>query len=308
MSYRKIITILLFLASTNIHAKNEALTCDDNFFCELPEVSGFCGVDFSSKLSWDSMSDVYILSCSCNCTSQENHGWLAKRSGGDLSIYKTNASLILRNTNIMNWNGLIPGEFGPSPLCSKIKANTYDLIALTKTPSKGIDPTPPYCYEGAVLELNKNNCSTSECLQVADSIKKAETLSPESILTAYRRTVEQLSKIKDSAPIPARKTFINRHINTYGYIQKYQQNYNDIAFFWQKNGYDEDAIWLLKIIIDKTPERTVAYLNIADSLWNMSMVKESIKNYKTYIDQMKAKKKEHLIPNRVFLRTSQKTK
>lgn len=254
------------------------------------------------------MSDIYILSCNCDCTSQENYGWIAKRSGTGLEVYKTSASLILRNTDIMNWNGLIPGEFGPSPLCSKIEADAYDLLVLTKTPSKGIDPTPPYCYTGEVLDLNKNSCSTPECLRVADSIIEAEVSLSETILMAYKGTSEQLSKAKKSSSPVARKTFIDHHINAYGYLLKKQQIYNDIAFYWQKSGYDEDAIWLLKKVINNNPQRTVAYLNMADSLWNISKAEESIENYRKYIDQMKINKKEHLIPQRVLLRASKQSK
>jgi hypothetical protein len=300
-------SLVFILASICINAQEKnALHCKDNFLCEVPANSSFCSTDYSSKLEWDSMSDIYILSCNCDCTSQENNGWIAKKNTTGLAIYKTRASLILRNTDIMDWNGLIPGAFGPSPLCSKIDAQPYDLLALTKIPSEGADPKPPYCYIGEILKTNENNCSTTECQRVAELIKEVEARSSNIILTTYRDASERLSKTPKSSPLAARKTFIDHHISTYGQLLKYQQKYNDIAFYWQKAGYDEDAIWLLNKIINTSPNRTAAYLNIADSLWNSSKTEESIKNYKTYIEQMKAKKKEHLIPQRVFLRTTQK--
>jgi hypothetical protein len=307
VSYKNLILLVIILTSSHINAQEtNALHCKDNFSCEVPENSSFCSADYSSKLEWDSMSDTYILSCNCDCTSQENNGWIAKKNTTGLTIYKTSASLVLRNTDIINWNGLIPGAFGPSPLCSKIDAGPYDLLSLTKVPSEGADPKPPYCYISEALKLNENNCTTTECQRVAESIKEVEARSSDIILTAYKNTSERLSKTPKSSPLAARKTFIDHHINTYGKLLKYQQKYNDIAFYWQKAGYDEDAIWLLKKIINTSPKRTVAYLNIADSLWNLSKTEESTKNYEIYIDQMKINKKEHLIPQRAFLRTYQK--
>ncbi len=305
MSFKKLLFLLLLFINTNIFAQQKTLDCGNSHFCELPAPSDICGANYSAKLQWDSITDIYILSCNCDCTSQENHGWIAKKNNESLEIHETDASLIVRNTEVIDWNGLVPGTFGPIPLCSKNEADAYDLLALTKSPAEGEDPTPPYCYISEILKLNENTCSTIECQKVTELIKSTEARSSDFILMAYMTSLERLSKANSTLPEMNRKTFINYHIKNYGGLSKNQQKYNDIAFYWQRLGYDKDSIWLLQKVITNSPQRTVAYLNLADSLWNLSRNEESVENYKIYIDQMKAKKKEHLIPERALLRAHQ---
>jgi len=82
--------------------------------------------------------------------------------------------------------------------------------------------------------------------------------------------------------------------------------YNNIAYYLQKAGANEEAVYLLEKIIEKFPKRTVAYYNLADAYWAMGDKKRAIKAYKTYIKQMKAKGKEKRIPKVVKQRVSGK--
>lgn len=64
------------------------------------------------------------------------------------------------------------------------------------------------------------------------------------------------------------------------------------------------SIEILEGIIAQFPERTVAYLNLADSFWEIDNKKEAIDNYKKYISLMKSQKKDlKKIPQRVMVRT-----
>lgn len=69
-------------------------------------------------------------------------------------------------------------------------------------------------------------------------------------------------------------------------------NYNNIAFILSKNGNQKVAIILLKQIVDKFPQRTVAYLNLADSYWAINNHDSAKENYKKYIVLMNSQKKD----------------
>ncbi len=68
--------------------------------------------------------------------------------------------------------------------------------------------------------------------------------------------------------------------------------YNNLAYYLAKtkNG-NQFAIIILKEIIKKYPHRTVAYLNLADSLWIAGEKEEASLNYKEYLSLMKSQKR-----------------
>ena len=75
---------------------------------------------------------------------------------------------------------------------------------------------------------------------------------------------------------------------------------NDIAFFFEQTGYYKEAIYLLERIIEKYPNRTVAYINLGDAYFKDNKEEKAIKSYKIYVKQMKEKNKEKRIPKRVL--------
>lgn len=78
---------------------------------------------------------------------------------------------------------------------------------------------------------------------------------------------------------------------------------NNIAFYAQKAGSHNEAIYLLREILNKDSKRVVAYLNIADSYWELNKKEEAIENYKKYCELMKTQKKDlKKIPAYVFAR------
>ena len=82
--------------------------------------------------------------------------------------------------------------------------------------------------------------------------------------------------------------------------------YNNIAYYLQKAGANEEAIYLLEKILEKYPNRTVAHYNLADAYWALGEKKKAIASYTTYIEQMKEKGKEKRIPQVVRDRVSSK--
>nr|WP_315028945.1 hypothetical protein [uncultured Chryseobacterium sp.] len=69
--------------------------------------------------------------------------------------------------------------------------------------------------------------------------------------------------------------------------------YNNLAYYLAqtKNG-NQLAIYILNEIIKKCPNRTVAYLNLADSYWNTGEKEKAKVNYQNYFSLMKSQKKD----------------
>ncbi len=76
--------------------------------------------------------------------------------------------------------------------------------------------------------------------------------------------------------------------------------YNDTAYYLQQANANDEAIFLLEKIIEKYPNRTVAYLNLADAYIGINDKEKSKENYKKYIELMKQDNKEEKIPKRVL--------
>ncbi|RQO42479.1 hypothetical protein DBR39_00970 [Chryseobacterium sp. KBW03] len=66
---------------------------------------------------------------------------------------------------------------------------------------------------------------------------------------------------------------------------------NDFAFNLESIN-PSVSINVLQKIIQKYPDRVVAYLNIANSYWSTGKKEKAIENYKTYISLMKSQKKD----------------
>ncbi len=82
--------------------------------------------------------------------------------------------------------------------------------------------------------------------------------------------------------------------------------YNNIAYYLQKAGANEEAVYLLEKIIKKFPKRTVAYINLGDAYRALGEKDKARKAYTTYIEQMCAKGLQKKIPKKVLERVESK--
>ncbi|RAV30770.1 tetratricopeptide repeat protein [Sinomicrobium soli] len=98
---------------------------------------------------------------------------------------------------------------------------------------------------------------------------------------------------------------IDRYKSLLGKIKLSEDNlteYNDIAYYLeQAKAYDE-AIFILKKIISKFPERTVAYINLGDAYWGVNNISKAKESYIKYINYIKKEGKDKKIPKRVMER------
>jgi Tetratricopeptide repeat len=74
---------------------------------------------------------------------------------------------------------------------------------------------------------------------------------------------------------------------------------NDAGYFLNESGNFLVALQILKKVVESAPKRTVAYLNLADVLWNVNQLEEAKAAYQQYFQMMSAAKKTSKIPSRV---------
>lgn len=77
---------------------------------------------------------------------------------------------------------------------------------------------------------------------------------------------------------------------------------NDYGYYLQKCGRHKEAIVAFQAVIKALPERTCAYLNLADSLYDSKSPKSARTNYLTYREQMEKNGKSGNVPARVLER------
>lgn len=110
---------------------------------------------------------------------------------------------------------------------------------------------------------------------------------------------ELMNKIKDN-DIKIDTYYIVNSFVKYPLTNKTVQKYNDIAYYLQQANANDEAIFILEKIIEKYPNRTVAYLNLADAYLGINDKEKAKENYKKYIELMKQDNKEEKIPKRVL--------
>jgi len=116
----------------------------------------------------------------------------------------------------------------------------------------------------------------------------------------------KLSKLTHKGMREVDSEYLDYYLEHYQLTIKNLTTYNNIAYYLQKAGANEEAVYLLEKILEKFPKRTVAYYNLGDAYWALGDKKRAIKAYMTYIEQMKAKGKEKRIPKVVKQRVSGK--
>ncbi len=78
------------------------------------------------------------------------------------------------------------------------------------------------------------------------------------------------------------------------------EQYNNIAYQLEQGKNYSESIYLLEKIIEKFPNRTVAYLNLGDAYMGMKDKAKANKAYQIYIKQMRQKGLEKQIPKRIL--------
>ncbi|RON51136.1 hypothetical protein BK665_20335 [Pseudomonas frederiksbergensis] len=77
---------------------------------------------------------------------------------------------------------------------------------------------------------------------------------------------------------------------------------NDLGFLFEESGHYGEAVELLSYVIANHPDRTVAYLNLADAYWGLGNKKQAAENYNKYNSLMIQSGKTAKVPKRVIER------
>lgn len=123
------------------------------------------------------------------------------------------------------------------------------------------------------------------------------------VLHQYKETYFATESDDDATIVLDTKDFLKVNFNYYDWVANKSwldhvdisadniTKINDLAFKLE-NVNPEVSITVLKKILQKYPDRIVAYLNIANSYWNVGEKEKAIENYKTYYSLMKSQKKD----------------
>jgi len=82
-------------------------------------------------------------------------------------------------------------------------------------------------------------------------------------------------------------------------LVEFIEQVNDLAFFLDEGGHHERAAKVLGRVVEAAPDRTVAWLNLADAEWALDQPEKARGHYETYLGQMTKAGKEERIPARV---------
>jgi len=93
--------------------------------------------------------------------------------------------------------------------------------------------------------------------------------------------------------------FSEADISNYSTIGEFTMIANDYGFFLEQSGDYEKAIDVLYGVLTLDPGRMVAYLNLADALWELGEYHNAVDQYLVYKQMMEALNLEQDIPARV---------
>ncbi|QKF67307.1 hypothetical protein AVENP_1762 [Arcobacter venerupis] len=184
--------------------------------------------------------------------------------------------------------------------------NENDNVLYIKTMFNGSgDQTIEYFiyYINKKWELNKSITTNSTYLETKICIlnNKEENCYHVKNLEENNILINIIENLKNKKNIPLfSKEYIFSLFNTYELNLKTLTQYNDIAYYLQQANANNEAIFLLEKILEKFPNRTVAYLNLADAYDGLGNKEKAKENYEKYMNLMKQDNKEAKIPKRVL--------
>lgn len=282
------ITFALLLISLSTFAN---ISCEDNGLCSIQVKSpiSLCENEYTPEVLYNINNGDLYLRCIEDATEQDNYTYVYNNK----SLSFVRSSDIQINTNKLDGKFFSSGFFGSYPVCSGQKEIKSDIISLTKVPNS--IGTYPYCYMIDDFNKSQTKCTSSQCRDISKYLLSLKETSLD---------FQALNSIEDDLAKSNSLDYVDSVLLTFfdriGYSKRYINEINNIAYFVQKNKDDYLAISILKNVISKYPTRTVAYLNIADSEWNLNERESAIDHYKMYVILMKQNNKANKIPRIVI--------
>jgi tetratricopeptide (TPR) repeat protein len=178
-----------------------------------------------------------------------------------------------------------------------IEINTFGLCALGSNFLGNYSKVSPKNIE----KFEKKLASLLELLSSEE--KKFLLNSRYSLKELYKKSLQEYKQKKYSlAKEELSNNGIHLYLNLYALSEQTLSIYNDLAYFLEKAKAYKESAFLLEKIIEKFPNRTVAYYNLGDAYWGLNDKIKAKQAYQTYIKQMKESGKEKKIPQVVLER------
>lgn len=120
---------------------------------ELAESRGLCE-SAALQVSWSNRSNWFLVSCSCNCTEQNNKNWLVRSAGEVIGMER--GRYLPKSFFAKDLNPMVPDLMSPHHMCQPVDKEAIRnsaFLLLDKRPSSGDDP---YCYDAMYLRPFKN--------------------------------------------------------------------------------------------------------------------------------------------------------
>jgi hypothetical protein len=173
----------------------------------------------------------------------------------------------------------------------KLHKKTNDFIDLLRG-SKGNDDILP------VLEKSLSTGSNSTAPR--ESPTENPTFSS-ALISVHSKSLDLFKKGQKSEASSAVAEFLKVHtIEDGAFTQENVAQINDLGYFLEQGGKYNEAVNLLTRVVKLFPERTVAYLNLADAYAGLQQTDKAKECYLEYIELMKYNGQEKKIPQRVF--------
>ena len=81
---------------------------------------------------------------------------------------------------------------------------------------------------------------------------------------------------------------------------------NDTAFVFEQSNEIDISISILNWVVERHPNRTVAYINLSDALAKKKEHKKAVDAAKRYVELMKKNGRSNKIPSRIIERVKDK--
>ena len=151
------------------------------------------------------------------------------------------------------------------------------------------EDTPSFCSDGKVFILYDDWEEDEKSIPIRYFYCKALLGNSDGEMVKYLHLINQPDNIKLLEKYDGYRNMNNIQLM------------NDKAYYLEQLGAYAESIYILKKVLSKSPDRVVAYLNIADAYWGNNEKNEARKSYEKYIELMKNQGKDmKKIPQRVY--------
>ena len=174
--------------------------------------------------------------------------------------------------------------------------NNFLITKIEKYINMFPSPKPKMCIQKMSYNISEyENIVETEC---ADELTVSEKF--------ITNNIKSIQTINDYIQKRYFFAYMLSHKDSLSMLKKFPLSklnlieFNNIAYHLEQAKNYKESVYLLEKIIEKFPDRTVAYFNLGDAYYGVGDKTKAIKAYQTYMDQMKKKGWEKKIPKQVL--------